>query len=319
LWALDANRRTTRRVAYGTEHYLSIAGSADHRRLVASVANPSANLWTVPILDRVAGDADAKPMTLPTVRAHAPRLAGQALFYLSSQGTGDGLWRFDNGEAIEILKGSDEALFEPPAVSPDGRRIGVILRREGKRRLHVVSADGGDLQSLAESIDLDGSACWSPDGRWIVAGGRDDAGPGLFKIPVAGGAPIRLLTGTGRDPVWSASIDLIVYTGANVSVDAPMLAMRSDGTSVDMPAIRLRVEGQRYRLVPNAPALVYTQGPSPAQNFWQLDLVTKRSRQLTRFNNSAATRSFDVSADGRQIVFDRLRENSDIVLIDLAR
>jgi hypothetical protein len=28
-------------------------------------------------------------------------------------------------------------------------------------------------------------------------------------------------------------------------------------------------------------------------------------------------RTFDITPDGRQIVFDRLRENSDIVLIDL--
>ena len=235
LWALDTYRRTTRRVAYGTEQYLSIAGSADHRRLVASVANPTASLWTVPILDRLAEDVDAQPMALPTVRALAPRVAGRALFYLSSQGTGDGLWRFEDGKAVEILKGSDESLFEPPAVSADGRRVAVILRRDGKRRLHVLSADGGDLQALAEAIDIEKSVCWSPDGKWIVAGGIDDRGPGLFKIPLDHGAAVRLVAGTALDPVWSPSGDLIVYTGANVSVDAPMLAIRADGTSVDFP------------------------------------------------------------------------------------
>jgi len=104
LWSLDTNTRATRRIACGTEQYLSIAASADHRRLVASVANPSASLWTVPILDRPAEEGDAKPMALPTVRALAPGLAGRSLFYLSSQGTGDGLWRFDDGRAVEILK-----------------------------------------------------------------------------------------------------------------------------------------------------------------------------------------------------------------------
>jgi Tol biopolymer transport system component len=238
---------------------------------------------------------------------------------LSSLGTGDGLWRFEDGKAVEILKGSNEALFEPPAVSADGRQLAVILRRDGKRRLHVLSADGGDLQSLAEPIDIDGSVCWSPDGKWIVAGGFDDRGPGLFKIPLDHAAPIRLIAGSGRDPEWSPSGDLIVYTGANVSVDAPLLAVRADGTNVELPAIRLRVEGKRYRFVPHSLALVYAQGPFPAQDFWLLDLATKKSRQLTRFSNSAATRSFDVTADGKQIVFDRVRDNSDIVLIDIAR
>jgi serine/threonine protein kinase/Tol biopolymer transport system component len=319
LWSLDPNTRATRRVAYGTEQYLSIAASADHRRLVASVGNPSASLWTVPILDRPAEDKDAKPVALPTVRALAPRLAGRLLFYLSSQGTGDGLWRFEDGKAVEIVKGSDEALFGPPAVSADGRQLAVVLRRDGRLRLHVLSADGGDLRSLAEPIDIRGSVCWSPDGKWIIAGGIDDRGLGLFKIPLDQGAAVRLIAGTARDPVWSSSGDLIVYTGANVSVDAPLLAIRADGTPVELPAIRLRVEGKRYRFLPDGRALVYAHGPFPAQDFWLLDLVTKKSRQLSRLSNSAATQSFDVTADGTQIVFDRVRENSDIVLIDLAR
>jgi serine/threonine protein kinase/WD40 repeat protein len=319
LWALDADSRATRRVAYGTEQYLSLAGSADHRRLVASVANRSASLWTVPILDRPAEDRDVKPMALPTVRALAPRLAGQSLFYLSSQGTGDGIWRFEDGKSVEILKGSDEALLEPPAVSADGRRLAVTLRRDGKLRLHVLSADGSDLQSLAESIDIRGSVGWSPDGRWIVAGGSDGRGQGLFKIPLDHGAPVRLIAGTAHSPLWSSSGDLIVYTGANVSVDAPLLAIRADGTRVELPPIRLRVEGKRYRFLPNRLALVYAQGPFPAQDFWLLDLATNKSRQLSRLNNSAATQAFDVTADGKQIVFDRVRENSDVVLIDLAR
>ena len=111
-----------------------------------------------------------------------------------------------------------------------------------------------------------------------------------------------------------------MYTGANVSVDAPLLAIRADGTRVDLPPIRLRVEGKRYRFMPNGLALVYAQGPFPAQDFWLLDLKTKQSRQLSRLkNNSAATQSFDVTADGTRIVFDRVRENADIVLIELAQ
>src|SRR5206468_921140 len=167
--------------------------------------------------------------------------------------------------------------------------------------------------------DIDGSVCWSPDGKWIVAGGFDDRGPGLFKIPLDHGAPIRLIAGTARDPVWSASGNLIVYTGVDVSVDAPLLAVRADGTNVELPAIRLRFGGHRYRFVPSGLALVYAQGPFPAQDFWLLDLVTKKSRQLSHLSHSAATQCFDVTADGKQIVFDRVRENSDVVVIDLAR
>jgi hypothetical protein len=45
--------------------------------------------------------------------------------------------------------------------------------------------------------------------------------------------------------------------------------------------------------------------------------ATQMSRQLTRLANAAEMRTFDVTPDGKQIVFDRRRENSGIVLIDL--
>jgi Tol biopolymer transport system component len=61
------------------------------------------------------------------------------------------------------------------------------------------------------------------------------------------------------------------------------------------------------------------QGSLASQDFWLLDLASKKTRQLTRLSEPAAMRTFDISPDGRQIVFDRVRDHSDIVLIDLEK
>jgi Tol biopolymer transport system component len=87
---------------------------------------------------------------------------------------------------------------------------------------------------------------------------------------------------------------------------------------VELPAINVLREGERARFLPDGSALVYMQNVTPAQDFWLLDLATMKSRPLTHLNNSAAMRAFDVTPDGKQIVFDRQKDNSDIVLIDLA-
>ena len=319
LWALDVDRKQTRRVSFGLEKYTSLAASADGRRLVASVANPTASLWSVPILDRLAEERDVSPFALPTARALMPRFAGPSLYYLSSRGEGDGLWRYQDGESREVWRGSEGPLLEPPAVSADGRQSAIVLRGDGKLRLHVISGDGAEIRPLIDTIDVRGAASWSPDGTWIVTGGNDRNGPGLFKVPVAGGEPTRLVGGPALNPVWSPAGNVIVYSGPNVGPLAPLRAVRPDGTPFDLPSILLRVEGERYRFLPNGKSVVYMQGFLPSQDFWLLDLDTKASRALTRLGGGAAMRTFDITPDGNRIVFDRLRENSDIVLIDLAR
>ncbi len=317
LWALDVERRVTRRVSFGLERYLSVSASADGRRLVTTVANPTASLWSVPILDRIADEGDVKPLPMPTVRAWAPRFGGASLFYLSSRGTGDGLWRLDGEQAFEIWKGSHGALLEPPAVSPDGRRAAVVLREQGTLHLNLVSTDGAEQQPLAEVIDVRGTSAWSPDANWIVTGGTDAQGPGLFKIPVDGGAPVRLTAGPAFNPVWSPDGSVIVYAGEQVAQSTSLFAVRPDGSALRPSPIGVSSAGQSYRFLPDAKGLVYRQGTSWSEDFWLLDLITNETRQLARLSNPAITLTFDVSPDGSRIVFDRLRENSDVVLIDL--
>ena len=319
LWAFDLKSRESRRVSIGLEQYTSVQASADGRKLVATISNPVAGLWTVPILDRVAEERDVKPFLVPNVRALAPRFGGSSLFYLSSLGAGDGLWRLLNGETTEIWKGTDGALFETPAVSLDGGRVAIVLRRNGKGQLHVLSADGAELQPIGEGIDAKGTSCWSPDAKWIVTGGSDASGPGLFKIPLEGGSPVRLVSGPALNPVWSPDGSLIVYAGTNVRTFAPLLAVRPDGTSVKLPEIILRRLGERVRFSPDGKSLIYMQGLLVSQDFWLLDLASMKSRPLTKLQNGAAMRTFDVTIDGKQIVFDRLRENSQVVMIDVPK
>ena len=108
-----------------------------------------------------------------------------------------------------------------------------------------------------------------------------------------------------------------MYGGANVFTNVPLQGVRPDGTAVELPTITLRRDGERVRFLPDGKGLIYMQGQGGPQDFWLLDFVTKKSRPLTQLSNTATMRTFDISPDGKQIVFDRLRENSDIVLIDL--
>jgi Tol biopolymer transport system component len=321
LWALDTESRITRRVSWGLEHYTSVAASRDGRRVIATAAHPTSTLWIAPILDRLAEDHDVVPHPVATAHATAPRFSGTSVFVLSTGNKGGGLWRFTEGHATEVWRGAEGALSEPPAISADGRRMAMVLSRHGRRQLSVSAIDGTNARTLARSIDLRGAAGqstvdWSSDGTWLVAGGADAEGPGLFRIPADDGEPVRLVRGQATNPVCSPDGTLIVYAGAFVAGQAPLMAIRTDGTPVDLASVTVRQGG--YRFLPDGRGLVFLPGLQ-SRDFWLLDLSTGRQRPLTRLSDLGRLETFDVSPDGKHIVFNRARENSDIALIDVPK
>ena len=326
LWALDLESKTTHRVTVGLEQYTSVSASRDGRRVVATVAKPTARLWQVAIGDRRTDDHDAEPYPVKTDRALAPRFGGTSLFYLSlsTRGTGDGLWRAQDGAAFEVTKGAASAFTEPAAVSPDGRHVALSVRQHGQRHLTVMSADGTNARTLAASIEIQGvigqgAADWSPDGSRIVVSGKDAEGSGLFVIPVHGGASRRLVAAEAYNPVWSPKGDVIVYAagfggagGRNV-----LRGVTADGTPVRLPDVPVRLGGA-HRFTPDGTALVYLPNIE-SKDFWLVDLATGKTRQLTHLVDRGFLSTFDITPDGKHLVFDRSQQNSDVILIDLAK
>ena len=130
------------------------------------------------------------------------------------------------------------------------------------------------------------------------------------------GVPIRLREGKWVNPIWSPNGDLIVYSGAALIGQVTLLGVRPDGTAVEMPNVLTRPGG--YRFLPGGKGLVYLPR-IPSLDFWTVDLATGESRALTSLSNLGALRTFDISGDGKYIVFDRSRQNANIVLIDMPK
>ena len=106
-----------------------------------------------------------------------------------------------------------------PAVSPDGKRVAMILSKDGGgQSLYVCDIDGDNLKRLTTDRSSKSSPTWSPDGNLIcfVSGiPKDTFDPGLYIIPANGG-PRRLVRtpafGTASEPDWSPDGKWIAYS-----------------------------------------------------------------------------------------------------------
>lgn len=128
---------------------------------------------------------------------------------------------------------------------------------------------------------------------------------------------MRLVSGQVINPVWSPLGNVIVYGGPVVGGRVPLLGVRPDGTRVDMPEVQTALGGA-HRFLPNGRGLVYLPRSQP-RDFWLLDFATNKMRPLTRLSDRGRIKTFDITPDGNEIVFDRIRQSSDIVLIDLPK
>jgi serine/threonine protein kinase/Tol biopolymer transport system component len=324
LYAMDLGDRIAHRWSTGVEHYISIAASseipAQPRRLVATVSNPSVQLWTVPIGTGVAGEQAASRLALPTARSAAPRFgADSSLFYLASRGGTDGIWRLSGGQARELWRPTEGAVIGAVAISPDGGSMCFPVRRQGRGTLYCTTREGTGVRPVAESLDVRGTASWSPDGKWIAVGAMVGPGVRVFKIPVAGGPPVRLVDSVSSNPVWSPDGRFILYAGTSRARSVPLKAVAPDRQPFPLPLLLVDRVGDSYRFLPGGKQLVVKLGGFRRQDFWLFDVGTGQRRQLTRLRPGESVLRFDVSPDGKRVLFERVRENSDVVLIELPR
>ena len=317
LYAMDVHRREAHRISFGVETYTSLAASLDGSRLVVTVARPKATLWRIPLSDRASGTTAPRRIALPTVGGRSPRFGSESLLYVASKGGSDGIWKLANGTAAELWSAPGARVVGGPALSRDGRRIAVLIEERGRTRLLAMDDDGTDVRILDESLDLLGTPAWAPDGQSIVVAANREGVPQLMRVPIHAGAPTPLVPEYALDPTWSPDGRLLVYSGPDVGTTFVVKAVSGDGRPHPLPTLTLTRGARRLAFVPGRLALVVLRGEITHKDFWLVDLETGSERRLTDLGPEFVVRDFDLSPDGHEIVFDRVQENSDVVLIDL--
>jgi TolB protein len=168
-----------------------------------------------------------------------------------------------------------------PGVSPDGRRVAMILSKDGWTDLYVCNSDGTGLKRLTKSPQDESSPCWSPDGQWICYASKDRERRALSKISPEGGTPIRIPTSgvlSPTEPDWSPDGKLIAFTsqGGGFSI---CVVPAAGGTATVL------VAGEDPSWAPNSRTLMYGRRQAGGRYVLSLlDVPTKQYKDVSRFS-----------------------------------
>jgi Tol biopolymer transport system component len=314
LYAMDVVHRVPHQISLGVETYTSLAASADGLHLAATVANRRTSIWRMK-LDTDASAAAAVP-ELVSPNGSSARFAGHGIVYVAESANGQRLWKSEAHSRSEIWNAAPGRIAGAPAVSADRRRIAVPVEEAGRSKLYVMDADGSHARVVADSLELRGNPDWAPDGRSIVISALHDGKPNLTRVFLDGAAPTSLTSEYSIDPAWSPDGQFVLYTGSDVGTTFPLRAAAADGHPYPLPGIMLSRGARRISFLPSSQALAILTGGIGHKNLSLLDLQTGAQRTLAELPPGFNIRDFDISADGSELMFERVEGNSFAALIE---
>lgn len=196
-----------------------------------------------------------------------------------------------------------------PSYSPDGKRIAYWTPASLGWQLWVANADMTSPQKLPVNGGTS-SALWSPDGSRLAVTSAQFGASHAVVVPVAGGDPKRVTTGSGIDweTGWFADGERVTY---GVVTGEGGGSFKAFASSLTTGAVKPLVPGEEHPHVgtpsPDGAHVGFTVIDGPRRTIWVADSAGRNPRQLTKegFESQRSSRSW--SPDGRGILYESTR------------
>jgi TolB protein len=229
---------------------------------------------------------NAVPVTQDkTINRDVAWVPGQRILYYTSYRTRNPFVYSHNLQsgARQLIAGFP-GINAAPAVSPDGRRVAMILSKGGSPDVYVANADGSNLKRLTNSKEDESSPCWSPDGRKLCFTSRAGGMAQLYTVSVDGGSMTRLTTtGASRvtEPDWSPDGKTIVFT-------AQMGGFHICTVPAGGGQATILVPGEDPSWAPNSQTVIFTRRVGRERVLSLLDVPTKHVKDVRRISGSCS-------------------------------
>ncbi|PWT88216.1 MAG: hypothetical protein C5B55_13495 [Blastocatellia bacterium] len=286
--------------------YRDLSLTADGTKLLTVQMSARFTLWSMPATDYV------KATQIPSVRTANSSIVwspdGNILFTAATTERPD-IWKINaDGTGRTQLTANAGNNFDV-AISGDRRYLVFTSNRAGNYNIWRSDLNGANPIRLTSGLS-DEVPTVSPDGNWVVYSSNDPAKPGIFKVSIDGGQSIQVNSkgfNTARvSPDGKLVACLYVANSFQNGVKLAVIPLEggepvktfdlqnSISTSV-LASIHWSSDGR---------SVLYVSTLNNVSNIWSQPIDGSKPKALTDFKDSLIV-SFDISADGKQMVLAR--------------
>ena len=297
-----------RKVTNGpNDNFQDITVSSDSKTIAAVQSRFSTDIW----VGHVSDPNSFRTITTGGLSMWATWTPDKRIVFASYAG-GNSIWAMQaDGSGAMQLTPASESNVSYFRVSPNGRYVVFNSWKTGWPHLWRMDVDGTNLRQLTNGQYDYGTPDFSPDGAWVVYT-KIGAEKGIWKVPIDGGDPVRLIEGNAAFPVVSPDGQTIAYLdspeGHTPRVTIIPFAGGPAIKTFDIP------KAETLHWTPDSREILFSKSEGGVTNIWRQPLSGGKPTQVTRFNSDQIW-DFDLSRDGSQIVLSHGRIDSDVMLI----
>ncbi len=200
----------------------------------------------------------------------------QGLYYTSYRGGFPDIYFHNLATGERTVFAKFPGLNTSATVSPDGRRVAMILSKAGSPDLYVADRDMSNLKRLTTTKEDESSPCWAPDSKTICFVSRTSGRPWLYKISADGGAMQQIKTigaASVSEPSWSPDGKAIICTAMRGQFQLCIVDAKG-GTAEDL------IAGEDPSWAPNSRTVIFTRTVNHRPILSLLDVPTKRYKDV---------------------------------------
>jgi Tol biopolymer transport system component/DNA-binding winged helix-turn-helix (wHTH) protein len=316
IWELEYPSGKARNLTNDTNHYREFRSAADSGFLLTSTWTKSENLFLVPIEN----PSQVRQLTFDSAGRNGAfglkwTTDGKSLIYTRGKAfTFGNLWML-NTETLENKQLTfDEAAFQNYIdVTPDGKSAVFGSNRAGVWHIWQVDLDGENLRQITDGIGEVAPEI-SPDGKWLYFLTPGDIPDTLWKMPLAGGEPVKVLdkvAGTSLvSPVNPNHIVFYFYDENEKNADKFKFMFYAPEKITD-----LKIDATvRFDWKADGSGIYFNNNAEGFNNVNFVSLADQKQTRITEFTDQRIN-TISVSPDGKNFALSRGSSIGNIIKI----